>query len=378
MSEKLKLVLEEYRAGNNSPTDFVSQFKRIGLVADWLASDEPTAETVFETQKIFTLLKDSSDVSRTGEYSLNLFQILRYAENFGYNDFGEALQILDDEARDNGYLLESFDDNHRNSERSTFLLSELVDESFIDADDYPDQIEGSRNLLEEIFETTENLGQSDQPRRIGRTFKAFSRFGEGLFSSANFNALASIHHEIAENALSHGTYSRLNVRSWPNHNPLFGNSFHLQINSFPFTRANQSTAAGIHPRFPDFHKEMVKLTGKKDHTYWIFSYCDTGGGILKHVSEFSQHPDSARPLKISDLIAKKISTRNFDGSGYGLEKICNFSRILKAFTVVDTPGSCFTFDGIGGRIDEMEERIQRGTMVSLLFSSQLHHAVSDI
>ncbi|WP_298974315.1 hypothetical protein [uncultured Roseobacter sp.] len=80
------------------------------------------------------------------------------------------------------------------------------------------------------------------------------------------------------------------------------------------------------------------------------------------------------PISISGLIDRRMSTRNFSGSDFGLEKICQFTSQLAAFTFIDTKDSSFSYDGTTDSKDELLGRIDRGTMISIVINSGVSDA----
>lgn len=376
MEDLLASALKPYQQRANLGDGYLDQFQRICKVASWLASNEPNETSLQDTLKIFEHLRRSEEKpTLAAEFELNRIQIVRYADRFGYESFYDQQSQLEREVSNNGSLLEGFLGEGEQSDVSTFFLSDASDDCFLEADEYLRQVEGTKRLLEKVLTSVSERASKDQPRRVGGAIAALSRFGHGLFSRSNFDALASIHHEVAENALSHGTYSRLNQRGWPNTNPAFGNTFHLQVRSLPHTKANQTRVEALHPNFSEHVKQVAKNTNKKNLTYWIFSYCDTGGGILNHMKQFgSSGAHDEEPISISQLIDRRMSTRNFSGSGFGLEKICQFTSQLAAFTFIDTKDSSFSYDGTTDSKDELPGRVDRGTMISIVINSGVSDA----
>lgn len=370
MPDLLYSALEPYQSPSKLSDEPLEQFKRLGKIAAWLASDEPNEQSLKQTLNVFTKFLTTVDsTTLAAEFELNRIQIVRYSDRFGYQDFYADQRKLDRSMREHHHLLESMHGSTDQSASNTFFLSELADACFLEADEYNAQVDGTKRLLEEVLSSISDRALLDQPRRTGGALASLSRFGHGLFSRSNFDALAAIHHEIAENALSHGTYSRLNDRSWPNTNSAFGNTFHLQVRSFPYTKSNRSRVDSLHPQFS---KHTQERNDSAANTYWMFSYCDTGGGILNHVSEFG----GVEPgLKIQNLIEEKISTRSFSGSGYGLDKICKFANQLGAFVFIETKGTSFCYDGLLDVMDEGPQRVDRGTMICIVISSSVQHAV---
>lgn len=370
MPDLLYSALEPYQSLRNLSDDPLDQFRRLMGVAVWLASDEPNEHSLKQALTVFSkFLGTTESTTLAAEFELNRIQIVRYSDRFGYQDFYADQRKIDRSTREHQYLLESIHGSAGQSTSSTFFLSEVADACFLEADEYTSQVDATKRLLEEILSSISDRAALDQPRRTGGALASLSRFGHGLFSRSNFDALAAIHHEIAENALSHGTYSRLNDRSWPNTNPAFGNTFHLQVRSFPYTKSNRTRVDNLHPQFAK-HAEQRSDSGS--NTYWMFSYCDTGGGILNHVSEFGS---ANAGLKIRNLIEEKISTRRFSGSGYGLDKICKFANQLGAFVFIETKGSSFSYDGLLDVMDEGPQRVDRGTMICVVISSSVQDAV---
>lgn len=370
MPDLLYLALEPYQSPSKLSDDPLEQFKRLVGVANWLASDEPSEQSLKKALTVFTKFLDTAhSTTLASEFELNRIQIVRYSDRFGYRDFYADQRKIDRSMREHQHLLESMHGSAEQSTSSTFFLSEIADACFLEADEYTSQVDATKRLLEDVLSSISERAALDQPRRTGGALVSLSRFGHGLFSRSNFDALAAIHHEIAENALSHGTYSRLNDRSWPNTNPAFGNTFHLQVRSFPYTKSNKTRVDNLHPQFAK-HAQERSDTGP--NTYWLFSYCDTGGGILNHVAEFG---GITADLKIRNLIEEKISTRRFSGSGYGLDKICKFASQLGAFVFIETKGSSFSYDGLLDVVNEGPHRVDRGTMICVVISSSVQDAV---
>lgn len=380
MVDKLAAAIDAYKDTRIPSRDPVSQFERVNKVSDWLASNEPTLETLNQAYSIFRRFQRMAESHLlSSEFLLNSIQILRYADRFGYTDFYESHRKLDDSVFGVEQWLELIDSDTPHPDRSTFFLSEVAENILIDSTDYEYAVDATKDLLESLLEILEAGVAARSSLRKGSVFRSISRYNQGLFSLARFNALASIQHEITENALSHATYSSLNERAWPNTNSAFGHNFYLQVNNITaMGRDDVDKIERFHSDLPSYHKVICDRTNLQNQSYWILSYCDTGSGILAHVKGF--HPNSEireRGLSISELISEKISTRRMDGSGYGLEKVCQFSRTLAGFVVIDTKGTCFTYNGIEGSSSESEGRVSRGTMISIVVPASLADAISN-
>ena len=131
--------------------------------------------------------------------------------------------------------------------------------------------------------------------------------------------------------------------------------FNLELQSFYPTLS--SVAADLYQR----------LIGQRRRVL-IFSYCDTGPGIERHVRHFSPKranlPDT---LNVKRIIDDRMAGREVPGAGQGLNDVRELAREVSARIVVETPGGIY-FDDSVSNIEQTEQksRLSRGTAFSVI------------
>lgn len=316
-----------------------------------------------------------SESSNLAELILNIIQVEREAKRRNYSLDYSYLIDFDERIRKNSGWIENSYLEKTNELSNTFFLPTIYEEITSRADYFKNNTrnsEFSTNIFEEIFLELEKGPYSKKNGSVAANHvKALNRHSPDLFDHIHFKALAAIHHEISENALSHAVSSKINHHFNAATNKLdFGSIAYLKIQIFGFSRSIDKTKA-FHPDFYDYHKKIVSglynFPFRKERRYMSITYADTGLGIQDHLKKFSGTVSQEWNEKtIDEVIALESTTRKFSGSGFGLWKTKIFTKQLRGFLSIDTPQSTYSFNGITGRSAEEAGRTSRGTMISIV------------
>lgn len=191
-----------------------------------------------------------------------------------------------------------------------------------------------------------------------------------------------MHLQLVQNALSHAnadaTFNRNYNRFSKEHfstegeDYLFGVLTFLDITLLDPNAMSQAKfdlqLQSFYPKLSSVATEIYQRLSRQRRRVLIFSYCDTGPGIERHVRHFSPKraslPDT---LNVKRIIDDKMAGREVPGAGQGLNDVRELAREVSARIVVETPGGIY-FDDRGSNIEQTEQksRLSRGTAFSVI------------
>jgi hypothetical protein len=273
----------------------------------------------------------------------------------------------DRELRTKGAWLERTFLNSTSRAQNTFLLNYIIEKKLFserNSRDANGEVLLPLNLSNEVLqEILEQLGKSDLFRFADLVpRKATTNQQEMDLRRKDFAALLHVHHEVSENAMAHGINSHLNPNAANFDYNKMGVMFFVEMAELVLSRSNVSGSTQSTPLgFEEYHSSASK---RDLVTYSVYSYYDNGIGIQNHLKE--NRKTESEKIGISEIMGRKLSTRQITGSGAGLSKVRAFSESLGAFLTIDTPVSSYSFNGIAKKtVETMAARITRGTLISV-------------
>jgi len=191
-----------------------------------------------------------------------------------------------------------------------------------------------------------------------------------------------MHLQLVQNALSHAnadaTFNRNYNRFSREHFQAEGEDYLFGVLTFldvtlldPHTLSQDKfdlELQSFYPKFVEVVPNLYQRLSRQRKRVLIFSYCDTGPGIERHVRNFSPKraslPDT---LNVKRIIDDRMAGREVPGAGQGLNDVRELAREVSATIVVETPGGVY-FDDSGSNIEQTEQksRLSRGTAFSVI------------
>ena len=153
---------------------------------------------------------------------------------------------------------------------------------------------------------------------------------------------------------------------------LFGSLVFLEIQIIkPLDYSEESTINQIcsyAPRIFDVDPNFLERVRQKRKRLLVFSYCDTGPGVERHVRNFYPKenvlPDN---LNIRSIIDQRLAGRRTIAAGLGLNDVRALSEQIGAKFIVETPESTYIDDGFSKKQSLIEQsNLTRGTSVSIM------------
>lgn len=402
--EVSKEVLQHYRDFMFQGTDPFFVFKRLNdsfrLIHHEKASDafltsfyelltarlkSAISSSYFNDNKDDNQFYNEDNSSGVSEVYLNLLQVERELKERSISIPKQHTLEFDKKIRANdGWIEKSFLEE-QNLKANTFFIPTIYEQVTSRPDYFSNKQRNSKfsgQILDGIFSKLENGPFSKSEKTKNKISKALNRHSPDLFYGREFETLIAIHHELAENSLSHAINSRINHKSSSNNMKTdFGLLAYLQVQLFDYPNKNNFYGLS-HDAFDYYHKYINRgpfgLGRKKEKSYLSISYCDTGLGIQQHLQRFGNTQEEAlqqlsRPQNrdwenclIQEIIEERGTTRDFSGSGFGLRKSTTYTQHLEAFLCIDTPTSHASYNGVTDKWHETAGRTNRGTLISLV------------
>lgn len=192
-----------------------------------------------------------------------------------------------------------------------------------------------------------------------------------------------MHKQLLQNALTHAyadvTFNR-------NYNPstrshfaqegddfLFGVLAYLEVQVLDPRRVTigkfSNELSSYHSNLGERGEAIFERLKQRKARLCIFSYCDTGPGIERHLINFSpKRADLPKSFDVRFVLDHKLSGRTSINSGEGLSDVRALAEEASAVLVIETPSSIYIDDAVAGvEVSQANDRLSRGTAVSMLF-----------
>ena len=191
-----------------------------------------------------------------------------------------------------------------------------------------------------------------------------------------------MHLQLSQNALTHahadatfnGNYNRFYREHFSNEGDdfLFGVLTFLDVTLLdPQVMGDANFNKQLRSFCPTLNSAMFgsyeRLIGQKRRLL-IFSYCDTGPGIERHVRNFSpKRATLPKSLNLRQIMDGRLAGRDSAGAGQGLNDVRELAREISAKIVVETSDGTY----FGDSLNDIEEtnktsRLSRGTAFSVI------------
>lgn len=124
----------------------------------------------------------------------------------------------------------------------------------------------------------------------------------------------------------------------------------------------------IHPQLEKDENWIHAHLKAKKRRILVFSYCDSGPGIERHITNFSPRKrDLPEGFDIKFVIDNRIAGRDDVGSGMGLNDVRQLAREVSAKFVIETPRTIYLDDHSSSLEQSIEnKRLARGSSATIL------------
>ncbi|MDO9641207.1 MAG: hypothetical protein Q7J44_21985 [Pseudotabrizicola sp.] len=226
--------------------------------------------------------------------------------------------------------------------------------------------------------------------RISRVIENVWRKHSILVSPNSLDASAMLrksfvefmHMQLAQNALTHahadatfnGNYTKFYREHFSNEGEdfLFGVLTFLDVTlldpkAMGDSNFNQQLQS-FYPKLKNLMLGTYERLIRQKRRLLIFSYCDTGPGIERHVRNFSpSRANLSDTLSLKQIMDGRIAGRESAGAGQGLNDVRELASEISAKIVVETPDGTYFSDNHNG-VEETDRtsRLSRGTTFSVI------------
>jgi len=129
-----------------------------------------------------------------------------------------------------------------------------------------------------------------------------------------------------------------------------------------------SELQSVHPRLAKDEDRMhAKLKAQKKRVL-VFSYCDSGPGIERHITQFSpRRNELPKKFDVKFIVDNRIAGRDDVGSGMGLNDVRQLAREVSAKFIIETPRTIYLDDYSNNlELSLANRRLSRGTSATIL------------
>lgn len=209
------------------------------------------------------------------------------------------------------------------------------------------------------------FGRSLDPKvRLRTSFMEFAH--KQLLQNVMCHAYGNVSHNSNYNSFTLDHYQQLGKDF------LFSSIAYLDISMInpmedSFEKAISELNA-IHPKLGEYYSQKWKKIISERSRILLFSYCDIGPGIERHLTQFGpQEVRAEEEISTKEIIDGRMTGRNTFGSGQGLYDVRNLAKDSEARLVFETPNSIYYSDPSNNE-DCMSEppKVPRGTSVSVV------------
>lgn len=354
---------------------------RLCAAVDFLDNNKLNASEILNQFHRFKERRDSAKTAQLyAEYQLLCAHLSWLGNNLEIKELCEEFQAFGNISSDEGLLSRGEED--LNSEHAlTFLLDSHERQTSAELT----KVGGFRR---DVFETATR--EDFLPRIIKVIGARWSTKPLGISqhtldtrSLLRNSFLQFMHKQLLQNALCHAfadsTFNPKYNKFYRNYYAsegdefLFGSLAFLDVQLLDPKLINEAQFAdelrAIHPNMvEDTNWSYARLTLRKSRIL-IFSYCDTGPGIERHIRTFSPRKDDLpNGFDIKFVLDNRVAGREDIGSGMGLSDVRQLSREVGAKFVIETSNSIYLDDQLNNQEYSSERsRMSRGTTATVVF-----------
>ena len=313
------------------------------------------------------LLKDlQSSSNRSAPREVLIFRILSELQKTGNKNWrNEYLKFLSDLKRSRYWIEDSLSDFRQASEVENTIF-------------FPQPHHFNDTVIAQKFDEHAKMRifQSSEEKFTSRLLLLNSKLSKDgrpaifwhlLMKPSLLNALSEIDYEITDNAYWHALKTDANANYQETLDEgFFGDILYLQIHSFSRIKASKAKIGNKWPvDLRDYVSQYSEYFCKDSVRFIITSYVDNGPGILQHVHRFPKK-DASIPSSISDIIERKITTRDVPEAGEGLSNVLQAIYDLNGLLILTSGNRRFVFSGLKGDKSEHPISNSRGTMITII------------